>query len=111
MYIYIYSISATQKVAVNLRHIVLPVFPQTLLCQLAAEEDDAAVQTLLRHIGESPKEYHLTVLKKVVSQCLLLFILFFFVCRHTSMPVLTFSYATEGGTAATEHWEELWFPG
>lgn len=75
--IYIYSIYATQKVTVNLRHIELPVFPQTLLCQLTAEEDDAVVQTLLRRIGESPKEYHLKVLKKVVSQCLLLFIVFF----------------------------------
>lgn len=75
--LYIYFIYATQKATVNLRHIVLPVFPQTLLCQLAAEEDDAAVQTLLRRIGESPKEYHLKILKKVACCCLLYSFLLF----------------------------------
>lgn len=30
------------------------------------EEDDAAVQTLLKHTGVDPKEYHVKVLRKVM---------------------------------------------
>ncbi|XP_018524757.1 Fanconi anemia group C protein [Lates calcarifer] len=38
-----------------------------VLCQLATEEDDAAAQALMKHMGVPPKEYHLRVLRKVVA--------------------------------------------
>lgn len=41
---------------------------QKVLCQLATEEDDAATQALMKHMGVSPKEYHLKVLKKMVAR-------------------------------------------
>ncbi|KAM7391445.1 hypothetical protein PAMP_022134 [Pampus punctatissimus] len=37
-----------------------------VLCQLATE-DDTAVQTLLKHIGISPTQYHLKVIRKIVA--------------------------------------------
>lgn len=46
---------------------LLHAFPQKLLRQLATEEDDAAAQALLKHVGVPAKEYHLEVLKKVLS--------------------------------------------
>ncbi|XP_044051850.1 Fanconi anemia group C protein isoform X2 [Siniperca chuatsi] len=39
-----------------------------VLSQLATEEDDAAVQALMKHMGVPPKEYHLKVLRKMVAQ-------------------------------------------
>ncbi|GAA6223156.1 Fanconi anemia group C protein [Lates japonicus] len=38
-----------------------------VLCQLATEEDDAAAQALMKHMGVPPKEYHLKVLRKAVA--------------------------------------------
>ncbi|KAI3372760.1 hypothetical protein L3Q82_023221 [Scortum barcoo] len=38
-----------------------------VLCQLATEEDDAAAQPLMKHMGVPPKEYHLKVLRKTVA--------------------------------------------
>ncbi|TMS04078.1 Fanconi anemia group C protein [Larimichthys crocea] len=35
-----------------------------VLCQLATEDDDAAAQTLMKHTGVPPEEYHLKVLRK-----------------------------------------------
>ena len=36
-----------------------------MLCQLATEEDDTAAQTLVKHMGVPPTQYHLNVLRKV----------------------------------------------
>ncbi|XP_047446943.1 Fanconi anemia group C protein [Mugil cephalus] len=41
---------------------------QKLLRQLATEDDDAAAQALMKHIGAPDKEYHLEVLKKMVTK-------------------------------------------
>ncbi|XP_027133425.1 Fanconi anemia group C protein isoform X2 [Larimichthys crocea] len=38
-----------------------------VLCQLATEDDDAAAQTLMKHTGVPPEEYHLKVLRKRVA--------------------------------------------
>ncbi|KAM9360479.1 Fanconi anemia group C protein [Symphorus nematophorus] len=38
-----------------------------VLCQLTTEEDNAAAQTLLKHAGVQPKEYHVKVLRKMVA--------------------------------------------
>ncbi|XP_040012329.1 Fanconi anemia group C protein isoform X2 [Xiphias gladius] len=38
-----------------------------VLCQLAAEEDDAAAQALMKCMGVPPKDYHLKVLRKMVA--------------------------------------------
>ncbi|XP_010785701.1 Fanconi anemia group C protein homolog, partial [Notothenia coriiceps] len=46
---------------------MLPDFPQKVLCQLATEEDDAAAQALMKRTGVPPKEYHVKVLRKMVS--------------------------------------------
>lgn len=46
---------------------MLPALPQKVLCQLATEEDDAAAQPLMEHMGVPPKEYHLKVLRKVLA--------------------------------------------
>nr|XP_020449402.1 Fanconi anemia group C protein isoform X2 [Monopterus albus] len=40
---------------------------QKVLCQLATEEDNAAVQELMKRMGVSPEEYHLKVLRKMVT--------------------------------------------
>jgi len=48
-------------------NIPLPVLPQKVLCQLATDEDDAPAQALMKHMGVPAKEYHLKVLKKVLS--------------------------------------------
>ncbi|XP_056145470.1 Fanconi anemia group C protein [Lampris incognitus] len=40
---------------------------RNVLCQLATEDDDTAAQALLKHMGISPKEYHLKVLRKMVA--------------------------------------------
>ncbi|KAM4576807.1 Fanconi anemia group C protein isoform 2-T2 [Odontesthes bonariensis] len=39
-----------------------------VLCQLATDEDDAPAQALIRHMGVPAKEYHLKVLKKMVTR-------------------------------------------
>lgn len=45
-------------------------FPQTLLRRLAMEVDDAAApQTLLKCLGQSPEDYCVKVLKKVLCLC------------------------------------------
>lgn len=46
---------------------MLPALPQSVLCQLATEEDEAAAQTLMKHVAVPPEEYYLKVLRKVVS--------------------------------------------
>ncbi|XP_038558540.1 Fanconi anemia group C protein [Micropterus salmoides] len=38
-----------------------------VLSQLATEEDDAAAQALMKHMGVPPEEYHLKVLRKMVA--------------------------------------------
>ncbi|XP_044230385.1 Fanconi anemia group C protein [Thunnus albacares] len=38
-----------------------------VLCQLATEEDDTAAQTLVKHMGVPPTQYHLNVLRKTVA--------------------------------------------
>ncbi|XP_073322843.1 Fanconi anemia group C protein isoform X2 [Pagrus major] len=38
-----------------------------VLCQLATEEDDAAAQALMKHMGVPPKEYYLKLLRKRVA--------------------------------------------
>ncbi|XP_035514595.1 Fanconi anemia group C protein [Morone saxatilis] len=38
-----------------------------VFCQLATEEDDAAAQALMKHMGVPPEEYHLKVLRKMVA--------------------------------------------
>ncbi|TKS78545.1 Fanconi anemia group C protein [Collichthys lucidus] len=38
-----------------------------VLCQLATEDEDAAAQTLMKHTGVPPEEYHLKVLRKRVA--------------------------------------------
>ncbi|XP_019958245.1 Fanconi anemia group C protein isoform X2 [Paralichthys olivaceus] len=38
-----------------------------VLCQLSTEEDGAAAQKLMKHMGVPPKEYHLKVLRKMVA--------------------------------------------
>ncbi|KAG8011932.1 Fanconi anemia group C protein-like protein, partial [Nibea albiflora] len=38
-----------------------------VLCQLATEDDCGAVQTLMKHVGVPPEEYHLKVLRKRVT--------------------------------------------
>lgn len=53
-------------------------FPQKVLCQLVTEEDDAAAQTLMKHMGVAPKEYHLKVLRKVLA----LYCYFPYSCLH-----------------------------
>ncbi|XP_030593677.1 Fanconi anemia group C protein [Archocentrus centrarchus] len=40
---------------------------QKVLCQLATEEDDAAAQALMKHMGIPAEEYHLKVLRKKVA--------------------------------------------
>uniref|UniRef100_A0A3P8S5Q0 FA complementation group C n=1 Tax=Amphiprion percula TaxID=161767 RepID=A0A3P8S5Q0_AMPPE len=39
-----------------------------VLCQLATEEDDGVAQALMKHMGVPAKEYHVNVLKKVLSK-------------------------------------------
>lgn len=46
---------------------MLPALPQKVLSQLATEEDDAAAQALMKHMGVPPEEYHLKVLRKVLA--------------------------------------------
>lgn len=45
---------------------MLPILQQKVLCQLATEEDDVAVQELNKSMGLPPEEYHLKVLRKVL---------------------------------------------
>ncbi len=46
---------------------MLHALPQKVLCQLATEDDDAAAQPLMKHMAVPPKEYHLKVLRKVLT--------------------------------------------
>ncbi|MEQ2261214.1 hypothetical protein XENORESO_007287, partial [Xenotaenia resolanae] len=38
-----------------------------VLCQLATEEEDSAAPALMKHLGVPAKEYHLKVLKRMVT--------------------------------------------
>lgn len=93
---------------------MLPVVQQKVLCRLATEEDDVAVQALNKCVGLPPKEYHVRVLRKVFTLyipdflnivCLYIFMSTYCVCK------ICLSYISDGGTAAGKHWKELQFSG
>lgn len=91
---------------------MLPALQQKVLCQLATEEDDVAMQELMNRLHVPPKEYHLKVLRKVL--CLYIPVGLILACTDVIMSTccickMCFSCISDGGTAAGKHWEKLQF--